>query len=64
MPRKPARWTQTELDRAARAVDKAKGQIVAEFTPDGTFRIVPADKQQQPVDDTPLEEWERKYGQG
>lgn len=42
MGRRPARFTQADLNRAIRAITRAGANMVVEVLPDGTMRIAPA----------------------
>jgi hypothetical protein len=42
MSRRPARFTQTDLSRAIKAIAQAGSNMMVEVLPDGTMRISPA----------------------
>lgn len=41
MPRTPARFTQADITRALRAIDREKANAAIEIMADGVIRIVP-----------------------
>lgn len=56
MPRRPARFTQAELQRLLRAAVAASGGAphVIEGRPDGSFRIIPLEASRRTVEPWPV----------
>jgi hypothetical protein len=50
MANRPAKNTQAEIARALRAIKQAGMSMAVEISPDGTIRLVPAEKKATPVD--------------
>jgi hypothetical protein len=48
--RRPARFTQSDLSRAIKAVEAIGVRMVIDIMPDGTIRIMPADAVGTPLD--------------
>jgi hypothetical protein len=48
MSRRPARFTEADIGRAMRAVEKNGGRFEIRVEPDGAIRIVPIDGQKAP----------------
>jgi hypothetical protein len=49
MSRRPARFTQADIARAIKAVEKTGAKMAVEIAPDGTIRIVPSLSQSMPL---------------
>lgn len=43
MPRRPARFLQSDVRRAVRAAEQAGSPRTVEITPDGTIKLVPVE---------------------
>ena len=48
MSKGKAKFTQSDVARAIRAIQQTGAKMVVEITPDGTIRIVPIDETAQP----------------
>lgn len=56
MSRRPARFTQSDLTKAIKAVEQAGANMAVEISRDGTMRIVPATPQPVKLEGNP---WDR-----
>lgn len=54
MSRTPARVTQADLNRVAKAVAAAGGRVVGEIAKDGTIRLVPCDQSKDSGNKSPV----------
>jgi hypothetical protein len=48
MPRRPARFLQSDVRRAIRAAEQAGSPRTVEITPDGTIKLVPVEWNAKP----------------
>lgn len=54
MANRPAKTTQAEIARVLRAVKQSGMTVAVELAPDGTIRLVPAEKVQAPPPRRPV----------
>jgi hypothetical protein len=52
--RHPARVTQADLNRVAKAIAAAGGRVAAEIAKDGTIRLVPCDPEKNSGEKRPV----------